>query len=92
MPIPDNQFHNLSVSFDRRSDGSIHVFFDGKLLSKTTTFVLSTPRIALETWLNARGADKLDTGFKGYLQRLNLHFEALGEAGWDQGAFLQVFC
>jgi hypothetical protein len=92
ITISDNQFYNLSVSFDRLSHGSIHVFFDSKLLSKATTNILPTPRIALETWVNARGVENLDTGFRGYLQHLKLYSEALSEAGWDQGMFLHVFC
>jgi hypothetical protein len=92
IPLLDNQFHDLSVSFDRRSHGLINVFFDGKLLSKTTTVVLPTPRIALETWLNARSAENLDTGFRGHLQYLNLHSEVRSTAGWNQGMFRHIFC
>jgi hypothetical protein len=85
------QFHNLTVSFDRQLRGVVLVFVDDILVSKTHMRVLSTPRIALDTWINARHAENLDTGFRGYFSHLKMYSRALPEDGWANGTFLHVF-
>jgi hypothetical protein len=63
-------FQDLTIAFDRRGKGFIELTINGRAFEKTAVGLLKTPRIALDTWINARAASELDGGFRGTFQSL----------------------
>ncbi|KAG8532452.1 uncharacterized protein KY384_002329 [Bacidia gigantensis] len=70
--------HDLTISFDRRDNGSVAVYLDGEDAGGEDISLIYSPKIGQEIWLNSRHWDNLDTGFRGELYRFTMFADAIG--------------
>ena len=67
----------MTITYDRKNQGSISLFIDGQFLANDTLSIIASPKIGQEIWINAREWDQLDTGFRGTLNRFAMYADAL---------------
>lgn len=67
----------MAITFDRKTHGKVGLFLDGKSLANGTLPLVASPKIGQDIWFNAQEWDKLDTGFRGTLNRFTMYADAL---------------
>lgn len=67
----------MAVTYDRKTQGLVSLFLDGKLLTNGTLPLVASPKIGQEIWFNALNWDTLDSGFRGTLDRFTMYADAL---------------
>ena len=69
--------HEISITHDRRDNGAVNLFLDGGRVANTTLPLIASPKIGQEIWFNAQNWNKMDTGFRGTLERFTMYADAL---------------
>ena len=69
--------HEISITHDRRDRGAVNLFLDGGRIANTTLPIIASPKIGKEIWFNAQNWNKMDTGFRGTLERFTMYADAL---------------
>lgn len=69
--------HELTITLDRKDQGAVNLFLDGKLLANKTVPTIASPKIAQDIWFNAQEWSNLDTGFRGTLKRFTMYADTL---------------
>ena len=69
--------HEISITHDRRDYGAVDLFVDGERIANTTLPLIASPKIGQEIWFNAQNWNKMDTGFRGTLERFTMYADAL---------------
>lgn len=67
----------MALTFDRRTQGSVNLYLDGKPLANGNLPLVSSPKVGQEIWFNAQDWGILDTGFRGTLRRFTMYADAL---------------
>jgi hypothetical protein len=67
----------LTITLDRKDQGAVNLFLDGKLLANKTVPTIASPKIAQDIWFNAQEWSNLDTGFRGTLERFTMYADTL---------------
>lgn len=69
--------HEVTITHDRRDHGAVNLFLDGEQIANTTLPLIASPKIGQEIWFNAQDWNKIDTGFRGTLERFTMYADAL---------------
>ncbi|KAI9739253.1 MAG: hypothetical protein M1834_007466 [Cirrosporium novae-zelandiae] len=73
----DNQFHEITMTWDRLAEGFVKLFIDGKPVSSTPMSLVPTQKVAQEIWLNALNFQTQDLGFRGLINGLKMYSSPL---------------
>lgn len=77
LPQLKTGLHEMALTFDRKTQGLVRLYLDGKSLANGTLPLVASPKVGQEIWFNARDWDNLDTGFRGTLHRFTMYADAL---------------
>ena len=77
LPELKTGLHELAITHDRRNQGIVSLFLDGRSLANGTLPLIASPKIGQEIWFNAQEWDSLDAGFRGALGRFTMYADAL---------------
>lgn len=67
----------MTITLDRKDQGAVNLFLDGKQLANKTIPTIASPKIAQDIWFNAQDWSNLDTGFRGRLERFTMYADIL---------------
>ena len=77
LPELKTGLHEMALTFDRKTQGLVSLYLDGKSLANGTLPLVASPKVGQEIWFNAQDWDNLDTGFRGTLNRFTMYADAL---------------